>query len=215
MFEDRLHEFHCDDCAGGMPTNDPLLSTPCAANDDHLQGFLVSPAGAEVHHCQANASTWYDTSGNVIYVEKSGDPLIHLGHGDLALTPTSVVHLSMGTSTPIVGLPLVPFLTVRAKAPASFLVVVDQPALELWEIGADGVATKLGDYPPLPAGADYTYGYTSKLDACGAVLQFGSGPIVFEDIIVRREIGGASAVVYDEATKPAVKIHISSLFTGP
>jgi len=38
---------------------------------------------------------------------------------------------------------------------------------------------------------------------------------VFQDIIVRRELSGASQTVFDEAANPLVKIHISGLVTGP
>jgi hypothetical protein len=37
----------------------------------------------------------------------------------------------------------------------------------------------------------------------------------FVDVIVRQEVGGTSDVVYSEATNPVVKIHVSTLITGP
>ncbi|WP_233561876.1 hypothetical protein [Sorangium cellulosum] len=52
-------------------------------------------------------------------------------------------------------------------------------------------------------------------EATGALLQLGQGPMVLQDVIVRREIGGSSVVVYDEADGPLVQIHISGLVTGP
>ena len=54
----------------------------------------------------------------------------------------------------------------------------------------------------------------SSIDG-GALLQIASGPMVLEDTIVRRQVQGSSQVVYDEATMPLVKIHISYLITGP
>lgn len=53
------------------------------------------------------------------------------------------------------------------------------------------------------------------LEAMGALLQFGEGPMVFQDVIVRREIGESSVMVYDEANGPLVQSHISVLVTGP
>jgi len=216
-FEGLLHEFRCDDCAasGGTPEEDPVIpTTPCSPEDNGILDFLVSPAGATVHKCWSDAFTWYDASGKVIYIDKPGEELVHVGHGDLALTTSTIVRLSTGKATPIIGLPSHSFLTVRAREPGSFLVAIGATNPELWEVGANGIARKRGEYPALPAGAQ-SVGYSSRLEACGALLQFANGPMVFQDIIVRRELGGASAVVYDEATNPEVKIHISSLMTGP
>jgi hypothetical protein len=86
---------------------------------------------------------------------------------------------------------------------------------ELWEIAADGAATLRGAFPSLPAGATGVQGYSSKLDGCGALVQIGYGVATFEDVIVRREVGGASELVYTETSNPLVKIHISGLVTGP
>ncbi|MGK3999935.1 hypothetical protein [Sorangium sp. So ce1024] len=230
VFEDLLREFHCDDCpfrGNGYPDapldNDPVLLTPrCADGLAPSDGFLVSPAGAVLYRCRSDTATWYDERGRVAYANPE-DPLLHLGHGDLALAARSVVHLATSTSTPITGLPEGRLLhTVRARAPDRFLLVLEaeRPAedggsQELWEVDGDGAAARLGAFPPLPAGAVHVSAYTSKLDGCGALLQFGGGPGLLEDIIVRRDIGGASEVVYTEAIEPLVKIHVSALVTGP
>ncbi|KYF60541.1 hypothetical protein BE11_11725 [Sorangium cellulosum] len=230
VFEDLLREFRCDDCSfrgNDYPEapldNDPVLLTPpCADGLAPLTGFLVSPAGAVLYRCRSDEATWYDESGRVAYADPE-DPLLHLGHGDLALAARSVVHLATSASLPITGLPGDRLLhTVRARAPDSFLLVLeserptdDGSSQELWQVDGDGAATRLGAFPPLPAGAVQVSAYTSKLDGCGALLQFGGGTGVLEDVIVRRHIGGASEVVYTEAADPLVKIHVSSLFTGP
>ncbi|KYF96700.1 hypothetical protein BE17_31850 [Sorangium cellulosum] len=230
VFEDLLREFRCDDCpfrGGDYPAapldNDTVLRTPpCTQGLDPLSGFLVSPAGAVLHRCRSDAATWYDESGRVAYADPE-DPLLHLGYGDLALAARSVVRLATSASLPIAGLPEDRLLhTVRARAPDSFLLVLesehptdDGGSQELWEVDGDGAATRLGAFPPLPAGAMQVSAYTSKLDGCGALLQFGGGPGVLEDVIVRRHIDGASEVVYTEATAPLVKIHVSALVTGP
>ncbi|WP_438024275.1 hypothetical protein [Sorangium sp. So ce233] len=230
VFEDLLREFRCDDCpfrGNDYPAapldNDPVLHTPpCADGLAPLTGFLVSPAGAVLYRCRSDDATWYDESGRVAYADPE-DPLLHLGHGDLALAARSVVHLATSTSLPITGLPGDRLLhTVRARAPDSFLLVLeserptdDGSSQELWQVDGDGAATRLGAFPPLPPGAVHVSAYTSKLDGCGALLQFGGGTGVLEDVIVRRHIGGVSEVVYTEAADPLVKIHVSSLFTGP
>ncbi|WP_437632017.1 hypothetical protein [Sorangium sp. So ce854] len=230
VFEDLLREFHCDDCpsrGNAYPEapldNDPVLPTPrCADGLAPRDGFLVSPTGAVLYRCSSDTATWYDERGRVAHADPE-DPLLHLGHGDLALAARSVVHLATSTSTPITGLPGGRLLhTVRARAPDRFLLVLeaerpteDGGSQELWEVDGDGVAARLGAFPPLPAGAVHVSASTSKLDGCGALLQFGGGIGLLEDVIVRRDIGGASEVVYTEATEPLVKIHVSALVTGP
>jgi hypothetical protein len=216
-FEDTLREFRCDTC--DQPTDDPVLPTPPCSQ---IGGFLVSPTGTTLHFCQGDSGTWYDAGGNAVF--KAPLPEIQLralGYGDLALTAGHVVHLPTMAAAPIVGLPAEATISaVRAREPGSFLLVVGDAYSvasyhELWEVGANGKAVKRGAYPALPAGAQSVYSYTSKIEPCGALLQIGSGTQVFQDIIVRREIGGASAIVYDEANNPAVLIHISGLVTGP
>ena len=95
---------------------------------------------------------------------------------------------------------------MRARAPDGFLLVLeaawpadDGGSQELWEVDGAGNATRLGVFPPLPMEAVEVSAYTSKLDGCGALLQFGAGIGIVEDVIVRRQIGGASEVVYTEA----------------
>lgn len=91
----------------------------------------------------------------------------------------------------------------------------DGSGAELWSIDATGAAALEGVYPALPADAHWPDLHSAKLDACRALLHFASGPEVFQDIIVRRELSGASQTVFDEAANPLVKIHISGLVTGP
>lgn len=160
-------------------------------------------------------------SGTVVYTAPQ-DALLHLGYGDLALTESRIVHLATGAAAAITGLPEGTIHTVRAALPDRFLVVLTPEqseaggsAQELWQLDSSGAATMLGAFPPLPANATRIAPWSSQLDAHGALFQIGEGLAVFEDVIVRREIQGASAVVYDEATNPLVKIHISALVTGP
>ncbi|WP_437751607.1 hypothetical protein [Sorangium sp. So ce1389] len=228
--DDRLREFRCDGCpydGGDYPIaphdNDTVLPTPACERD--ILGttqFLVSATGAVLHRCNVAAATWYDETGKVVYADPDS-PLLHVGHGDLALTRRSVVDLATSASTPIVGLPDRQIRTVRAKAPDKFLLVIDvEPDAppedgrqELWEVDGAGNATQLGAFPPIPADLLYVFATSSKLDACGGLVQIGHAAELAIDVIVRREIGGTSEVVYTETTDPRVKLHGSSLVTGP
>lgn len=225
-FEDVLREFHCDGCpySGQYPDNplddDPVLPTAPCSGQSQVWAFLLSPEGGRLHRCYQSLD-WYDESGQLAYSDPDDD-LVHLGYGDLALTTARVVHLAAGDWSPITGLPDRPVLTVRAEAPDRFLLALvaedpgpDQSGAELWSVDGTGAATLEGVYPPLPAGAKWPKLYSSKLDGCRTLLHFASGPEVFQDIIVRRELSGASETVYDEAADPLVKIHISALVTGP
>lgn len=223
-----VREFVCDACPyvgtylNGSNANDLVLPTaPCVPND-WIDDIKVGPGGSWVHSCSGDWNKhWYDSNGVMVYSDEQ-DMLVHLGYSNLALTQSRVVDLANASSVPIVGLPNAPLLAVRALAPDSFRVALaagqGDGAAELWQIDATGTATLIGSYPPVPTG------YTVKpffphqhhaLEATGALLEFGEGPMVFQDVIVRREIGGSSAVVYDEANGPLVQIHISVLVTGP
>jgi hypothetical protein len=70
----------------------------------------------------------------------------------------------------------------------------DDNVQELWEVGADGEAVMRGAYPALPSGVPSAPLTSAKLEPCGALVQIVNS----QDVIVRREIGGASAIVYSE-----------------
>src|SRR5690349_3596612 len=102
-----------------------------------------------------------------------------------------IVDLASASSVPIVGLPNAPLLAVRALAPDAFRVALagqGDGTAELWQIDATGTATFVGSYPPLPAGYTVTPFFPHEhhaLEATGALLQIGEGPMVFQDVIVR------------------------------
>jgi hypothetical protein len=111
-------------------------------------------------------------------------------------------------------------MAIRALDPAGFWVAVGFPSSdpELWEIHPDGTSTMIGSYPPVPTGQGvYASTGQAALDGCGALLQMSkySGPMGFENTIVRRQVQGNSLVVYDEATMPLVRAFSSYLVTGP
>jgi hypothetical protein len=211
-FEDVLREFHCDDCPGfgrGKPypsnvlDNDPKLATaPC----DKIDGFLIGVTGARLHSCNG---AWYDEAGKVLPFSQ---PLAY-GHRDKVLTASSVVDIRTGKLTPVTGMPA-NIVATRVATPSGFWVATSgSPEPELWEVSEDGAAKKLLTYAPPPMGYKASFG--ARLDGKGNLFQMGQGPMVFEDTIVYRGRDGVSRVVYTEATNPFVKIHISSLTTGP
>ncbi len=223
-----LHEFVCDQCPyvglypNGSDLNDLFPTVAPCPFPSWQEGLIVGPNGEWLHGCEFKFDwEWYDASGTLIYGDLD-DPLVHLGYASLALTETRVVDLASGTSEPIVGLPAALVLAARAHAPDGFRValagVTESDPPELWEIDATGLATLAGVYPTLPAGFtvhNYFPHDSHALEPSGALLQIGSGPGVFQDVIVRRALGGSAVVVYDEETEPTVQIHVSRLITGP
>ena len=223
-----IHEFNCDGCPyrAGDPypmvsfENDPIVTAPCPVGP-FMTSFLIAPSGDILFHC-FDTNTWRNGAGAVLYADESNDPLLRLGYDGKALTKTRVIDLVSGQANTIVGLPSQYVYTIRAKEPNGFLLALRGPSSgtndgrndELWLVGNDGAASRVGTYPPAPAGVS-SIGSAVALEGTSALLQFGSGSTFTEDLIIRRDVGGSSAVVYSEASKPLVKIHISGLVTGP
>lgn len=88
----------------------------------------------------------------------------------------------------------------------------------LWLIRADSAAELTGLYPPPPAGTilrTQVRGST-VLSADGELFSIATESAnPGRDLIVRRTIDGTSEIVYDEDDDPLVKLHASSLVTGP
>ena len=225
--DEVVRQFACDNCpyTDASPyaypqetlSNDPTLSSACPANT--LASFQLEPEGDMMYRC--GSEPWRELHGGRTYKETgTADQLLHLGYGGLALTPTKVLNLDTGEALDL-SLPAPEsWLAVRAKQPSSFLIAVTAGEnVELWEVGMSE-PSKLGVFPALPqsvhkTGVGNIFFNHGSLEASGALLTMAEGPKVFEDVIVRRTIDGASSVVYDEATMPLVKIHISALVTGP
>jgi hypothetical protein len=217
-FEDRLREFHCDDCpwtpASQYPAsplaNDTILPTPaCDSNSQQLR-FLVTPDGSYLYRCAATG--WFAADSNVVYDDTQGE-LLYLGYDNMALTASHVLDLDQDSAMPIDGLPVETPLTIRADPQGGFLLVIGDAAQpELWHVDADGTAANQGAFPNVPDG--YAPSSEHTLDGCNVLYQLGGGPETFEDVILRRPLGGQTEVVYTENTDPVVKVHISGLVTG-
>lgn len=224
-----LREFHCDECpyAGGTyPPNPngnaPVIPTPgCGSSDP--DDFLVSPTGLLLHRCQATGA-WHDATGELVY--DGPDQLLHLGYGDVGLTEARLIDFANQTTLLIVGLPAKEIVTIRAKYPDKFLLVMRLPGSapngggeELWQVDAAGNAELLGSFAAIPEG-EYElggwYSVSSKLDACGRLLQRGDGVESLKQVIFRREVGGVAEIVYmTDGYEPLVQALYSALVTSP
>lgn len=223
----NLREFTCDTCPydGSAPypedteSNDPVLPTPGCDDSPGVWRFLFDPAGQYYYTCLVSGTAppqrpWYDAAGDVVLLEAPDEPAIHIGHDGLILTPTTLRNLDDPSEIAIEGFVGDDFSTARADPEGGFWAVSGSAEASLWHIGPDGSATHEGDYPPLPPGS---VAYEGKLSACLGLHQFvwDSGGASTDDTIYRREVGGVAEDVYGDAGGGIVRIHISSLVTGP
>jgi hypothetical protein len=224
-FEDRLREYYRDggpDWLPGMPyptnvlANDVITATPpCvvsgAWNAPVLSRFLIAPDGAVFHRCYGSTATWYDADGNAVF---SGADLVYVGNGQVGMTVDSVVDLTTGIATPMIGLPVATVVSRRATTGGIWIVLAPAGTEnELWLVDGTGSASQVGVYPALAPGVTLRTS-PARLDGDGALFEIGY-LADYVDVIVRRSVAGASEMVYTEADKPTVQIHISSLVTGP
>lgn len=221
-FEDRLREFVCDGCPRWTPAdpypdevlaNDPILPTPsCEGEDIGTLHFALSPDGNRIHRCNRSAA-WLDPSGSPVLETEAA--VLTFGWSGFVLTEDAVIDTSMGESAPLTGLPSTcRILTTRSGPAAGFRVAVDcEETTELWTVDHAGTAVRAGVYPLPPAGYPPSFG--AALAGDNTLVQMARGPETFEDAIIERTIEGRSEPVYTDARDPPVKIHISSLVTGP
>lgn len=199
--------------------NDPLMvSPPCLAEDDGPTGLFSSPDGRLIYECPDEV--WYE-DGKAVYdaSDKFGN-VIAFGYDGWTLLDESslaIMNLADGQQHTIDGLDVSIHIIAKRATPTGFHIVLtsktgaDTP--ELWNVTTDAVAERVGIYPLPPVGRDpNSWGVLSTDDA---LYEIGSGPETFQDIIVRRTLDGDSSVVYDEDTDPRVKLHGSTIFTGP
>jgi hypothetical protein len=219
-----VHAFHCDGCVYASSrtpypaspiANDEWLPAPtCATPGATVTDYAVAIDGEIIIGCSDRS--WYRGDGAQI-AGIAGAPNPLLGHGGSALVSDGVVDLASGMLAPFDGLGDRAWLTTRVREDGYWIAAqpMDDPAVppELWKIAFDGTATLLGMYPSPPPNQQAYRGY--KLDGVGRLVQFARSLNSSSETIIRRDIDGASEVIYDEADDPVVKIHLSSLFTGP
>lgn len=216
-FENLLREFHEDGPASVMyPTNvlanDRVIPTPPC---NMVVGFLVAPDGVILHQCPTDANPLRDETGTLIFNGVT-EEVLAVGPGRVLLTTRRVIDTGAGVSYPITWPVMLAqqVLTVRWQPPSSFLVVLQLAPPTLWEVQTNGTATQRGAFSPLPAQVMGAFG--GKLDGSGRLFQQSRDATQsFIDVIVRREIGGTTSVVYSEAMSPLVRLHSSDLMTGP
>ena len=202
--------------------NDPTLNTaPCQDAFMDKVAFLASPDGRLIYKCPDKF--WYeagapvfdsnDMTANADLVAFGNDGIALLDDGDL-----TIINLDTGEKlTPVEDAAGATIITARAVKDGFHIVVTPDTVgtvRELWSVTANAVATKLGDFGPLPAPFD-RLSYGSRLSGSDELFEMGYDQSHLFDVIVRRSINSPSAVVYNEESKPRVFIQAPALFTGP
>ncbi len=216
-FENLLREFHEDGPASVMyPTNvlanDRVIPTPPC---NTVGRFLVAPDSLVLHQCPTDVNPLRDETGTVIFNGVT-EEVLAVGPGRVLLTTRRVIDTGAGVSHPLTWPVMLAqeVVTVRWQPPSSFLVVLQLATPTLWEVQTNGTATLRGAFSPLPAQVMGAFG--GKLDGSGRLVQQARDATQpFTDVIVRRERGGTTSVVYSEAMSPLVRLHASDLVTGP
>lgn len=216
-FENLLREFHEDGPASVMyPTNvlanDRVIPTPPC---NTVVGFLVAPDGVVLHQCSTDLNPLRDETGTLIFNGVT-EEVLAVGPGRVLLTTRRVIDTGAGVSYPITWPVMLAqqVMTVRWQPPSSFLVALQLATPTLWEVQTNGTATQRGAFSPLPAQVMGAFG--GKLDGSGRLFQQGRDATQsFIDVIIRREVGGTTSVVYSEAMSPLIRLHSSDLLTGP
>lgn len=214
--DNKIRVFQCDNCpytgtyASAPQTNDPVIPATCP-NNVRAGSFLVSPEGDLFYSC---AGAWFDTTGTQRFTTGT-DTVFALGTGGWVITNTRVFNMRNNATSVLSGLPGGPFLSplaVRWDGTDAFFVAFTN---ELWRVAVStGTGTRVGTFPPYPP--NHMAGGEARLDRSGRLYHEARDTSVsFRDAVVRCTVGLTCEVVYTEATNPLVKIHISSLVTGP
>ena len=119
---------------------------------------------------------------------------------------------------PIVGLPEATQLTYRAGVDGFWIALrmtTEPEPIELWHVGFDGSAARLGLYPSRPSPAPVGHDHTRELDAWGQLYQLVSQASPPTNFVSRRSVSGISEVVYTEAEPSPRVFRITGLVTGP
>ena len=224
-FEDKLREYHCDDCAytkgaaypSNVLANDSVIDTPCPVMNDRLSTFRVTVDSEILYSCNQSSSVVRSLSGTSVYDGTYGS-VIGVGDHGWLLVNGRAVNYRTGAAVILTGASPLGSSVARWSPPDGFWLVFEgaSSAFSLYRASlTTGEVTLVGDYPQVPAGLTNRGSY--RLDRAGRLFLFASNyaSSMLTDVIVRSEVGGAATVVYTEATNPLVKIHISSLVTAP
>lgn len=205
-----------------MPeANDPIVSTPpCLAEDGPgPTQFLTSPDDRLIYRCPDLA--WYE-DGELVYDDPNMDkPNAVFGYDGLVLfsrnVGMTVLNLADGQSQSVAASPAV--VALRAHPDGFHAALISRDPLdpkynapELWLIPPNGQAMKIGAYELHPEGL-FESALTAKLASNDEL--FSRTYQGNTDVVVRRTLDGMSEQVYSEADDPRVKMHMSTLFTGP
>jgi hypothetical protein len=228
--EQSLRAFRCDGCPDWaaspaapfdfpVPTvrPDPVLPTPpCdpAVVGMELEGFLVAPDGRRIHSC---GGVWYSEGGDRI---AEGIVPLRFGFDGLLLLETgerahALFDIEAGVERPITGLPPCPRIVARAGRESGFLIALACGLLELWSIDGDGLAARVGVYPPLPAG-EWDVG-SGQLTGDGALVQIVYSPLELRNTVIERVVGRPFEPVYsaDTGLAKGLSLSVTQLLGGP
>jgi hypothetical protein len=201
----EIHEF-VPDYSDSYPTNpfanDKKVDAPCSSL---ITGYVFNPSGKMIYQCLGLG--WFEAGGASAY--KGQDTISAYTDNKVAATLEGVLDFNELMVHPVPALGNAFGVRVHGD---EFHYAVQPDAMtpaELWSVDASGATTKLGNYPPAPAGVkggnEVLLAPDDSLYADGS--QAGAG------VITRRTIDGMSEVVYTRADDPIVKENL--LITGP
>jgi hypothetical protein len=206
--------------------NDLPIPTACA-----VERLLMDPGTSGIvytcdplNQCATKGCTYYDESGDAHPVPM-GYYIVAVGYDGLALVAvqSEVVALLEDGNLRELERPL-SGVAIRAHGDGFWALTgaASGTAPARLFIAPDGSVTLEGEYPEPPSGSFYSWPATEgdwskcAFEAGGAALCFGGTPNPLNDQILRSELDDdEAAVVYEEATFPLVKVHISHLVTAP
>jgi len=232
VFEGLLREFHCDDCPGwtdGNPypedvlDNDTILSTPCET-EPLVPRFVIGIEGYLLYRC---GNAWYTEDGKELPIDGQ---ILSYGYNGAVLflkeTDLSIYYIEddeeIALEVPEIDLNSNGFVS-RVDGERGFLLaMVKEGVTSLYSIAYTGSAAQEGIYPDANESHDVMYNSAfpirnAVLDAFGGLFQIATDRETQhrDDIIIYRTIVGNYEVVYSETTDPLVKLHMSSITTGP
>lgn len=212
--------FSCDGCipdasASSYPAqpeaNDELIARRCGGDAGSwlLPSFRLLPDSGVAQLC---GSRWVDELGQTVVT--SQQTILVFGHAGTALLADAVLDLHDAAVRPV-DFPG-GFRAYRVREDGYWVVPVSSSGSPdtLWLVDFDGGTSLVGSYAPSPV--RQTAFSQVKLDGQGALFQVATESTAsFHSTIIRRTLDGGSDVVYSEGSEPRLKIHISSLVTGP